>query len=160
MKIEIDHETFKCKAYDELMGFLNKSRDLHKTHEQLTAVIITYILSKHCESEIERRFLMRGLWRIPGLLPQIEFERYRFDFGIRWTNVLIEVDGHDFHKTKEQRTRDAKRQRYLEQKGFRVIRFTGSEIYKDLDKCIQETEDALPVFVDFWQEFMTMLREP
>lgn len=45
-------------------------------------------------------------------------------------SIVVELDGHDFHeRTKEQATRDKRRDREFVQGGFTVLRFTGSEIY-------------------------------
>jgi len=51
---------------------------------------------------------------------------------------VIELDGHEYHKTKYQRTHDAKRDRWLYGQGWHVLRFTGTEIHQDLDRCIDE----------------------
>lgn len=145
MKIFIDGETFKCKAFDEFMKLLREIDEIPEEDVDGDALgcLLVFAVGKHCESKIEQMFFLSAFPRISFLLPQVQFEMYRFDFGILGTNVLIELDGHDYHKTKEQRTSDAKRQRYLEKKGFRVIRFTGSEIYRDLEGCVKETEEAL-----------------
>ena len=51
--------------------------------------------------------------------------------------IGVECDGHDFHeKTKEQAARDKKRDRDLQALGYRVLRFSGSEIYRDVNACI------------------------
>lgn len=83
------------------------------------------------------------------LLKEIRFDgeeqlgRFRVDFFDRSRKLVIELDGHDSHKTKEQRTYDAKRDRYLHRNGFTVLRFTGSEIFLSLSTCIEEVEQAL-----------------
>lgn len=51
--------------------------------------------------------------------------------------MVIEIDGHESHKTKEQRTSGAKRERDLKELGWYVIRFTGTEIYKDVEECVK-----------------------
>lgn len=52
---------------------------------------------------------------------------------------VIEADGYEFHqKTKEQVERDNKRQRELQQNGYEVIRFSGTEIYHHHTKCAEE----------------------
>lgn len=73
------------------------------------------------------------------LWPQIKVGPYRVDFivgantprfGTRY--VVVECDGHDFHeRTKEQAARDKARDRYLMARGYKVLRFTGSEIHRD-----------------------------
>jgi len=46
--------------------------------------------------------------------------------------VALEFDGHEFHeRTKEQARRDKARDRGLQILGWRVLRFTGSEVWRD-----------------------------
>jgi hypothetical protein len=63
------------------------------------------------------------------------------DFGIyaKQMRLAVEVDGHEFHeKTKEQAARDKRRDRELQQEGWNVFRFTGSEVWRDpFDCCAQ-----------------------
>lgn len=52
----------------------------------------------------------------------------------------IEIDGHLWHeKTKEQVARDKKRERILTANGWQLLRFAGSEVYKNPTKSVQET---------------------
>lgn len=71
--------------------------------------------------------------------------KYRVDFLLTSYNgkppLIIECDGHDFHeKTKEQARRDKKRDRECVLAGYAVMRFTGSEIYNNVEKCISDIE--------------------
>jgi very-short-patch-repair endonuclease len=84
--------------------------------------------------------------------PQVEVEGYRVDFlAVLVTSqkdpvyrVAIECDGHDFHeKTKEQAARDKARDRTLTAAGITVMRFTGSEIWKDAGACADEVLNVL-----------------
>lgn len=60
----------------------------------------------------------------------------------RW--MIIECDGHDYHeRTKEQARRDKRRDRYFTSKGYKVLRFTGSEIWADPDACAEEIVENL-----------------
>lgn len=80
------------------------------------------------------------------LWPQIQIGPYRVDFvighsrpGERPEYVIVECDGHDFHeKTKEQAQRDKARDRYIAGRGFRVLRFTGSEIFNGPQSVLNE----------------------
>lgn len=72
------------------------------------------------------------------LYPQHKVGKYRLDFAIPDKRVAIELDGHEYHKTKYQRTHDAKRDRWLYGQGWTVLRFTGTELHADLDRCIDE----------------------
>ena len=61
-----------------------------------------------------------------------------------WVQAVIECDGHDFHeRTKEQAARDRSRDREMTAAGLHVLRFTGSEIWKDPLKCATEAGDFL-----------------
>lgn len=64
--------------------------------------------------------------------------RYRVDYILKDARLIIELDGHDHHSTKEQLEKDAIRQRYLSRAGYTVIRFTGREIYRDAAACVLE----------------------
>lgn len=94
-------------------------------------------------SPIELRFYDRIKFLVNGLEPQWEIpvdgHRYKADFALPSKKIAIELDGHDYHKTKEQRTNDARRERDLQKAGWKVIRFAGTEIYKSLDKCCEDT---------------------
>lgn len=85
------------------------------------------------------------------ICAQFKVGNYRCDFAI-WhnhrngtmTRILIECDGHQFHdRTKEQAQRDKSRDRHLTAQGWRVLRFTGSEIYRDAEKCANEIAQIL-----------------
>ena len=53
--------------------------------------------------------------------------------------IGIECDGHEYHeKTKQQAQRDKSRDRILTAAGWRLLRFTGSEINKRPDLCADE----------------------
>ena len=84
------------------------------------------------------------------ITPQAEIGNYKADFllwfqlGRHIGGLVIECDGHAFHeRTKEQAGRDKKRDRELLTSGFPVLRFTGSEIFKDPIGCAAQVKDAL-----------------
>lgn len=92
---------------------------------------------------IEKAFLEAGCTRIATLLPQQWVGPYRVDFLIPHKRLVIELDGHASHSSRADRTKDAIRQRHLQKLGFTVIRFTGTEVYEDVETCICETIDVL-----------------
>lgn len=58
---------------------------------------------------------------------------------IKSPQLGIELDGHVWHeKTKEQVQYHKERERFLVSNGWKLLRFTGSEIYKDTKKCVDE----------------------
>lgn len=88
-----------------------------------------------------------------ALEPQKAIGPYTVDFaltaktkinGARLARIVIECDGHDFHdRTKEQAARDKSRDRYLASQGWTVLRFTGSEIFRDPYICADAIDDVL-----------------
>jgi very-short-patch-repair endonuclease len=72
------------------------------------------------------------------LMPQYKILNYKADFLVKDTNLVIECDGYDQHKTKEQIASDYKRERDIINDGYSVIRFSGSEINRNADLCVEE----------------------
>lgn len=79
------------------------------------------------------------------LVPQYPFKNYRIDFALVGNRpedsfremIFIECDGHDFHeRTKEQAGRDRKKDRDIQIGGIPLLRFTGSEIFRDPFACV------------------------
>ncbi len=100
-------------------------------------------LAKRCGSPIEKAFWSTGyfeLSKLGELIPQLEVYGYRLDFALirSGVKIAIELDGHDYHKTKKQRQADYQRERTLQLQGWHIIRFTGSDIYRDTQECIKQ----------------------
>lgn len=111
-------------------------------------------LLKLCESPIEARLAVHLFESIDecslcDLNAQVSVQNYRVDFTITdlgrvavdgkepCVKIIVECDGHDFHeRTKEQAARDKKRDRDLQSAGWQVLRFTGSEIWRDPSGCV------------------------
>lgn len=128
------------------------------------AYIFNSAYGEQCESPIEVSFLLavmfysliekdgypamstntddKNRWCIE---TQKQIGAYRVDFLMSVKNIktqiVVECDGHDFHeRTKEQAERDRSRDRELTLSGYRVIRFTGREIWRDPWKCASEID--------------------
>lgn len=102
-----------------------------------------------CESPIEEMFWDVAHKALPGIEPAHCVGPYRLDFAIPDKKVGIELDGHEFHSSVEQRTSDAQRQRWLERRGWRLLRFTGAEVYASPSQCVSE----VAAFVDGMEAF-------
>jgi very-short-patch-repair endonuclease len=77
------------------------------------------------------------------VIPQFTISHYRVDFAIPKYKIAIEIDGHEWHSTKSQKARDAKRDRFLLSDGWITVRFTGSEIYNTPDVCKEEIKKIM-----------------
>jgi very-short-patch-repair endonuclease len=122
-----------------------------------------------CRSPIEQRlfgkllFLTNGFAQIkylgaPGIdqrfatvfVNQLTIGPYIADFAFmtccegRVAKLIVECDGHDWHeKTKAQAQRDKARDRYCVRVGWKVLRFTGSEIVRNADGCAEEVGEVI-----------------
>jgi len=76
------------------------------------------------------------------LHSQVVIGIYVVDFIVNG-KYIIEIDGHEWHKTKEQREFDYKRERYLLKRGYTVLRYTGTEIYLSAKECAKEARDII-----------------
>jgi very-short-patch-repair endonuclease len=100
-------------------------------------------------SPIERRMAV-GLAMVSQSLrweAQYRIGDYIADF-IVWRQgdpqrVVVECDGHDFHeRTAQQAAHDKRRDRFMTRAGYKVLRFTGSEIHRDLWGCVSEVYES------------------
>lgn len=79
---------------------------------------------------------------------QVSVCGYRLDFAVTDTTdgwkIAIECDGHDFHdRTPAQAERDKSRDRVLAAAGWRVLRFTGREIYRDPTVVVRDVVSVI-----------------
>ena len=84
------------------------------------------------------------------LISQDKHGSYKSDFTLtayyqgKVSRTVVECDGHDFHeKTKAQAAHDKKRDRSMVTSGCRVLRFTGSEIFKDARSCAAQIREVV-----------------
>ena len=73
-----------------------------------------------------RRFLDRKFRR------EHTIGKYSVDFACPAVKLVIEIDGPS-HDDPEQKKFDVARTEYLQQSGWRVVRFTNAEIYESID---------------------------
>ena len=80
------------------------------------------------------------------LYPQYIENEYRLDFAViiekgnKIKRINVECDGHEFHSSKRQITRDNQRMRNLSPLGWQTFRYSGSELLADTWECIHDFE--------------------
>ena len=67
---------------------------------------------------------------------------YIADFVSLKNHLVIEIDG-EYHLNPEQQESDRIRTAYLQQQGFRVIRFTNSQVLTDIDSVMSRIIKSL-----------------
>jgi very-short-patch-repair endonuclease len=97
-------------------------------------------LDSPIEEAFWRAFLEAKPQELSGLKAQhsVFDGRYRIDFALPDQKVGIELDGHAYHSDPKTFTEDRVRQRELEFDGWRIIRFSGSEVNKDPGECVRQ----------------------
>jgi len=105
---------------------------------------------------IELIYLFNPAIDVLGMTRQAEIvagnHKYRADFLIEvhykhpkdtLVKFVIECDGFDYHSSKAQMKNDYARTRALQESGYEVIKFTGSEIYLSACRCARSVLRAM-----------------
>ena len=68
--------------------------------------------------------------------PQVRIGRFLVDFLVEIGNqkIIVECDGRDFHNPFHDKERDKE----LKLPGYQIIHFTGSEIYNNIESCVEK----------------------
>ncbi len=101
---------------------------------------------ENCDSPIEIQLLAALRNALPTgimLWCQVVIGNYSADFVAISSRkrIVIEADGKDWHTSDEQRSYDRRRDEFMRGKGYDVIRFTGSDIYRDPSGCASRVRD-------------------
>ncbi|WP_449301191.1 vitamin B12 dependent-methionine synthase activation domain-containing protein [Polaribacter marinivivus] len=92
------------------------------------------------------------LWKV---LSNKQLDGYKFrrqhiignyiaDFICLKMNLIVEVDGL-IHQLPENKASDLERTKWLENEGYRVIRFTNKEVLSNLDNVLEQIREALAI---------------
>jgi very-short-patch-repair endonuclease len=87
-------------------------------------------------------------WHLRHRLPlpashfrrQVRLGRYIVDFACHRLKLVIEVDG---GQHAEQRRRDSVRTRFIQQEGYRVLRFWNNEVLRNIDGVLELIQSAI-----------------
>ncbi|AWH86331.1 hypothetical protein HYN59_14985 [Flavobacterium album] len=105
--------------------------------------------------EYHRLVVDNFIWNSYHLSLQAGFPNYKVDGksiradiliwcpGNEKVKLIVECDGYQYHSSKESFERDRKRDRLLKSKGYDVVRFSGTEIYRDPVKVSDDLYDLI-----------------
>lgn len=78
-----------------------------------------------------------------ALRPHPHIEERAAKVGLEIAKIAIEIDGHDFHeRTKEQVAYRNQRDRDLLADGWKVLHFSGSEVNRKPQECVEQAFDV------------------
>lgn len=124
-----DWESFKDEMIEFKIYEINKMfQDLENEFESpIERMAYASIFLVFYRSIYRGKMILESQKQIGPYKADIYLERHHDDNQIH--KFVIECDGHEFHeKTKKQAAHDKKRDRYMLIEGFKVLRYTGSEI--------------------------------
>lgn len=94
----------------------------------------------------KRQRARSNLYRIPlegtHFRRQVDIGPYRVDFGLMRLKLLIEIDGL-IHEEVVRKERDHLRSNWLENEGYRVIRFSNHIVTTDMNSVLSAIEVAI-----------------
>ena len=148
------------KAVAYLQPFIEEAKKAPKspkgTYHWKTADPILYGLLKDFAKQMRNQPTEAEdlLWNV---LSNKKLDGYKFrrqhiigsyiaDFICLKSNLIIEIDGL-IHQLPENKTSDEERTKWLENEGFRVIRFTNTQVLSNLDYVLNKIREALKVFL-------------
>jgi very-short-patch-repair endonuclease len=97
------------------------------------------------QSEAESRLWRRLRGRLLGgfkFVRQEPIGPYFADFVCREEKLIVEVDGAT-HSTDDERRRDARREAFLRENGYRIARFLNDEVYRNVEGVLETILAAL-----------------
>lgn len=149
-----------------------KSEEIKNCWEDMT---FSEVINSEVESPIEQLFLIEWYFQLYNfhypfdrgnfyILPQYKIKigekEYKVDFLILYPDpkkpflgkikkdegIIVELDSYLWHgKSPEQFEKEKKRERDLIKEGWQIIRFSGREVVRDIEKCVIE---VLNIFRD------------
>lgn len=127
--------------------------DVYSQCESPIEVIFAYYYDRWYSNKFHSKDLVFEL--IPQeIITTDNSKTYRVDFLLEcylykekdeyYSSLIVECDGHQFHeKTKEQVRKRNERDFNLKLSGYDIIHFSGSEIYNEPEKCVNNVIEYL-----------------
>ncbi|MED4534832.1 endonuclease domain-containing protein, partial [Metabacillus fastidiosus] len=74
---------------------------------------------------------------------QVPCGKYRIDLVLPSYNLAIECDGKAYHSSTAQKAHDQRKNAYLRRSGWKVLRFTGSQINSNMAEVIKKIDNSI-----------------
>lgn len=100
---------------------------------------IYQILHQSNPSNIEKRLADYLIENKISFICQFRYEKGIADFFIK-PNLIVEVDGDYWHNLPKVKIRDKKQTKFLESKGYKVLRLWEHEIKNNIDGCLNKVK--------------------
>lgn len=104
-----------------------------KTKKEVWKTFHRYLIE--CPTKAEKNLCRILRHRKINFIFQKRIGRYFYDFLIKGSKLLIEVDGGS-HNSANKQTRDMEKESIARKKGYRIIRFSNWQVWNQIDKVI------------------------
>ena len=137
--------------YRKRMAMQEKSRPIEPIRQTVLRWLKKWGKELHLVKDVEFESPIEETLWMALKKEKIDFEyqkwigSYRVDFFLpsNKMKLIVEVLGRDYHSSWEQQRRDMARKRYLQGQGYMVLEYPGSDINRDVFKCVGEIKSFL-----------------
>jgi len=107
--------------------------------------VLSPVLSERlkCESPIEVRLYEALILRGYTVTTQVPCGKYRIDLALVGPRIAIECDGNAYHSSPKQKAHDRRKNIYLQESGWQVLRFSGRQINRSLPHVLAKIEKTV-----------------
>jgi len=130
---EYEYNRIRYKRYGKKELTFKVGSELKELYKKYCKFLKTL---KQIKSPIERWFYIWAWDKIDGLEWQYPIDKLHVDFAIHSLKIAIENDGRDTHSKVEDINRDNRRDAFLNSEGWQIQKFTGSQIYNNVERCV------------------------
>lgn len=113
----------------------------------INSVVMTFLkdLSSYKKTSIKEHMANAMInTKLPIAEGQYKIGTKIVDFAFPKQKLVVECDGYKWHRyDKEQIEGDIKRDAYLAKRGWRVLHFSGVQVRRNIEGCIEEIKRAL-----------------
>lgn len=153
-QVKAEHYSCVTELIDNLYIYCEEQKvlaytksNLHNLLKRETSKLTWHSLapSTPIEEKMSEGLLNAGILNFPQFQAYSPEHKYRIDFVIKTSNglsIAIECDGLQFHANASTYIRDRVRDRYLQRRGFHIMRFSSVEIFNNLNDCIKEIDET------------------
>jgi very-short-patch-repair endonuclease len=131
----------KGKTYEELYGEDRSKEIIAKWIDSMCQKDMFYVSKPH--RILKDAMVDSGLYI--GFSTSERLYYFEIDELNRNKKIAIEVDGDYWHTLPKKIIADKRKNTYLTNRGYTVLRFWEHEIYNDLNMCLKRIEEALNV---------------
>lgn len=130
--------------YVVFFGLLGSSFVFYALHKRRRSEEASYIDLEYSKTESPIERVMFRLLTNNGFYPQTQVPcgKYRIDLVILG-KIALECDGKQWHSSPQQKAHDKRKDAFLRENGYIVLRFTGRDIYRRQKYILKKINESI-----------------